>query len=151
MPVASGSSAVANRLKMAIVETIITLRKRGWSNRRIARELGIDRGTVARHLRGADLGSNTAIAPHGSAFVLDNSNAAIAPIGSATVDANPLPPPSRIGRPSNCAPFHALIVAACQKDLSAQRIYQDLVSDHGFTGSYFSVRRYVGRLTQRTE
>jgi len=31
--------------------------------------------------------------------------------------------------------------------LSAQRIYQDLVSDHGFTSSYYSVRRFVKQLT----
>ena len=37
---------MANRLKMAIVSSILTLAKRGWSQRRIARELGISRTTV---------------------------------------------------------------------------------------------------------
>jgi orotate phosphoribosyltransferase-like protein len=40
-----------NLLKVAMIETILSLRQRGWSQRRIARELGIDRETVARHLR----------------------------------------------------------------------------------------------------
>jgi hypothetical protein len=40
---------VANRLKMATIEAIRGLLKRGWSQRRIARELGIDRETVARY------------------------------------------------------------------------------------------------------
>jgi transposase len=31
--------------------------------------------------------------------------------------------------------------------LTAQRIYQDLVTDHGFPGKYHSVRRFVRRLT----
>jgi hypothetical protein len=35
--------------------------------------------------------------------------------------------------------------------LSAQRIYQDLVSEHGFTGGYDSVKRFVRRLEQRVE
>src|ERR1700722_13454530 len=42
---------MANQLKMADVQCILTLRDRGWSRRRIARELGLDRETVGRHLR----------------------------------------------------------------------------------------------------
>src|ERR1700730_7181236 len=42
---------MANQLKMALIETIHTLRRRGWSQRRIARELDIDRETVGRYLR----------------------------------------------------------------------------------------------------
>ena len=42
---------MANQLKMADIQCIITLHGRGWSRRRIARELGMDRETVARHLR----------------------------------------------------------------------------------------------------
>jgi transposase len=39
-----------------------------------------------------------------------------------------------------------LILAWLEQGLSAQRIYQDLVGEHGFAGSYYSVRRFVGRL-----
>ncbi len=38
---------MSNLLKVAMIETIQSLRQRGWSKRRIARELGIDRETVA--------------------------------------------------------------------------------------------------------
>ena len=38
---------MANLLKMAISETICALHRRGWSQRRIAAELGIVRETVA--------------------------------------------------------------------------------------------------------
>lgn len=31
---------MAYRLKMALIEAILSLKARGWSNRRIARELG---------------------------------------------------------------------------------------------------------------
>ena len=41
---------MANRLKMARVQTILTLRSRGWSFRRIARELGVHRETAARYV-----------------------------------------------------------------------------------------------------
>ena len=42
-----------NRLKMAEVQAILTLASRGWSFRRIAEALGIDRETVARYVREA--------------------------------------------------------------------------------------------------
>lgn len=42
---------MANQLKMAMVQAIIGLLEQGWSHRRIARELGIHRETVARYDR----------------------------------------------------------------------------------------------------
>jgi transposase len=42
---------MANQLKMAEVQAILALWAKGWSRRRIARELGMDRETVGRHLR----------------------------------------------------------------------------------------------------
>ncbi len=47
---------MANQLKMAAAHTIYTLLERGWSRRRIARELGIDRGTVRRYAQRAAAG-----------------------------------------------------------------------------------------------
>ena len=41
---------MVNRLKMAKINAILTLRKRGWSQQKIAEQLGIHRETVARHL-----------------------------------------------------------------------------------------------------
>ncbi len=41
---------MANQLKMAMINTIRILQERGWSKRRIARELGIDRETVGRYV-----------------------------------------------------------------------------------------------------
>ena len=39
-----------------------------------------------------------------------------------------------------------MIQSKCDQGLSAQRIYQDLTAEHGFAGSYYSVRRFVRRL-----
>ena len=59
---------MANDLKMDKVFSILTLHECGWSDRRIARELGIDRGAVARHIRLAGVGPKPAMeAPPGSA------------------------------------------------------------------------------------
>ena len=53
---------------------------------------------------------------------------------------------SKPGRPSSCAPHLSLIKEKLGQELTAQRIYQDLVSEVGFSGSYQAVKRFVRRL-----
>ena len=153
---------MANLLKMAISETIRTLHRRGWSQRRIADELGVNRETVARHLRRPEPTPKPANAPSGSAPVDGAPKPAIAPLGSAEVDGAPdpadaptgsgaLPQPRGTGRLSGCEPWRELIAAKADQGLSAQRIYQDLVADHGYAGSYYAVRRFVHNLEQSHE
>ena len=235
---------MANRLKMAMVEAIAALVARGWSQRRIARELGVNRETVGRYVvlarrpgeaasgasakpgvceeppfpgidppkpAKAPLGSadskpakasfGSEEAPLGSA---GSKPATEAPLGSATA-APELAGPSDACVPSNggfialrppadgsilggaaaedratlgsdpsaaaapngtggiptgaaclysvpptsrsqCEPFRPIILAKLQQGLRAQRIYQDLVTDHGFGGKYWSVRRFVAKV-----
>lgn len=58
----------SNVLKVSLQATIYSLHDRGWSRRRIARELGIDRETVGRYLLGTgkNLGVLTEIRLDGS-------------------------------------------------------------------------------------
>jgi|SRR5882724_3017455 len=58
-----------NQLNVSLQHSITTLAALGWSHRRIARELGIHRETVGRHLRLAD--SKPAIPLTGSEAVLE--------------------------------------------------------------------------------
>jgi transposase len=63
---------------------------------------------------------------------------------------NPTVPPPRPGRVSDCQPWRELILAKLALGLSAQRIFQDLRAEHGYPGSYYSVRRFVHRLEEHT-
>jgi len=54
------------------------------------------------------------------------------------------------GPPSRCQPYEAVIKQKLDQSLSAQRIWQDLVGEHGFDGSYSSVKRFVRRLGAST-
>ena len=147
-----------NQLKMDIQETIGRLSRGGWSQRRIARELEIDRETVARYRRLARQVEepNPAISPAGSERV-ERPNPAIVPPGPevATVPSHPPTEPanpaisptgSKPGRVSHCERFETFIKAGLDASLSAQRIYQDLVSEQKFVGSYDSVKRFVRQL-----
>jgi transposase len=133
-----------NRLKVSLQHSIVTLAASGWSQRQIARQLGIHRETVGKYLRPRD--PKPAIPTPGS-DASEGSEPAILPTGSDSKPAIPTPG-SLPGRQSLCQPFEAQIQGALAIGLSAQRIYQDLVQDHGFSGSYQAVKRFVRRLRQ---
>jgi transposase len=149
---------MANHLTMALVDTVRSLHQRGWSQRRIAEELGIHRETVARHL-GLAAEAKPALAPTGSAEAPTDSKPAIAPTGDGALPAESKPaiaptgsePASSRGRPSDCAAWHERITTFFEQGLSAQRIYQDLTSEHGYTGSYYSIRRFIAKLESHRE
>jgi hypothetical protein len=57
---------MANLLNVAIVESILSLHALGWSRRRIARELGLDRETVGKYVSERLCGAKPANLPTGS-------------------------------------------------------------------------------------
>ena len=168
---------MANVLKMAIAQSIQQLHAAGWSQRRIARELEIDRGTVARYLQPRPPDPKPAIVPAGSgapnaagispfparaaettgdndgADSAADSNAAIVPAGSEGENLVPAAGSAaelQRGRPGQCDVYRAVILAKLNERLTAQRIWQDLRAEYGFAGSYDSVKRFVRRLGART-
>jgi transposase len=151
-----------NLLKVNEQQAILALDARGWSQRRIARELGLHRETVGRYLRLA--GAKSAISTAGSGAAADSkpaiptlgadgpsdSNPAISTAGSAAeLEANPAiisTPGFHAGRRSLCESLREPIEVGLHNGLSAQRIFQDLVGEHGFSGSYESVKRFARQL-----
>jgi transposase len=144
---------VANFIKMAIVQSILTLHAQGLSARQIARTLRISRGTVTRHLRRqGQTSSNGAIAPIDPARVGAASNGANAPTGlqPAAASAESSPPATEraaVGPQSKAARWREFILQKHTEGLSARRIHQDLRDEPGTEEvSYDSVRRLLKRL-----
>ena len=138
---------MSNVLKVSLQTTIYSLADRGWSQRRIARELGINRETVGRYLLLAKVAKPT-ISTTGS-----EGDSASKPAISTTGAVGEKEAKQAIstagksgGRKSQCEPFFDTIAAKVEVGLSAQRIYQDLVEQNGFTDSYESVKRFVRKL-----
>jgi transposase len=135
---------MANQLRMALKQAVEALWGRGWSRRKISRELGIHRDTVARHV--ARIIENRP--PPGNATA---GKSAPKPPGNAVFenpeDSKQATPPAKAtpGIFSCCEPFRDWIIEKIDQDLSAQRIFQDLVTEKKFTGSYSSVKRFVRR------
>jgi transposase len=154
-----------NYLKMELINAILALRKRGWSKRRIARELNVDRHTVRRYLR--EEAKSPAIPTAGVCIPAGEPPGENPPLSTA---GNPQPetethPVSTAGpgaaesgasgggavqkssgRPSKCDPHAEAIRLKLEQGLTAQRIYQDLVGEAQFQGSYEAVKRFVQRL-----
>jgi transposase len=117
---------MGNYLKMADKRRILALLELGWRYRRIQRETGVDRETVARY------------------DPKHKPKSAEVPIGPLSKSAE-VPAGSR----SACEPYRHIIEAAVTRGLSAQRIWQDLKEDYHFSHGYDSVKRFVRTLKRR--
>ena len=137
---------MANVLKVNEQNTIQQLAAQGWSRRRIARELNLDRKTVRRYLWAA--AKSPTISTPGSAESAGSKSPISTPGPPTGADLVTAALDAAAGRPSLCDPHRAHIAAKLDAGLSAQRIYQDLVVEVQFSGSYQSVKRLVRRLRQ---
>ncbi len=113
---------------MTDISAIQSLLLKGWSRRKVARRLGIDRETVGKYAR----------ALH------DESLSKPAKVTPGTNDSKPakVTPGSPRSR-SACEPFREAVESRLEAGLSARRIYQDLTTELDFGGSYESVKRFV--------
>jgi len=141
---------VSNVLKVSHQEAIRSLHQKSWSQRRIARELGLHRKTVSRYLEAE--AKCTSISTPGSGE--EEAGAKCASIStSGSESGERLREGENVsacaGRRSRCEPLAEAIRARLEAGLSAQRIYQDLVAESGFSGSYQSVKRFVQRLRKK--
>ena len=128
-------------MKPEIQTTIVTLLAAGVGQREIERITGVDRKTIRRYCRRWAAASVVAREP------------------STDIRAEAAPPPSQIPPPwpptsppptsSICEPHSDFIEAQLRLRRNAMAIYQDLVDQHGFTGAYNAVKRFVGKRRQR--
>ena len=141
---------MGNYLKVDKKQQVISLLGLGWSYRRIERETGVRRETVARYdnsrsSKPAKVFPGSAEAPGAESqdiFESDSPNAAKVFPGFDPKPAKTFPGSDRPRR-SAAAAYHDLIVSKLDQRLSIQRIWQDLVSEYGYAHSYESVKRYV--------
>jgi len=127
---------MANNLSMTKQSQIITLHQAGWSQRKIAKSLKINRRTVRKYIEQA----SKCTIPTARSESEPNSKCTISTTESGSKKI------ASSGRQSHCEPYRNLIVEGVEKGQSADLIWRDLKTDHDFKHSYESVKRFVRKL-----
>src|SRR5215470_13910907 len=127
---------MSNILSEEKKQQVIALGKLGWSLRRIEEATGVRRETASAYLRTA--GVVVCLPGWGR-------RAPAKPAIQVTPDFNAAFSPKPAIR-SACEDYRELIEQGLARDRNGKAIWQDLVSEHGFTGSYQAVKRFVRRL-----
>jgi transposase len=147
---------MSNVLSEEKKQQIIALGKLGWSLRRIERFTGVRRETAGAYLKAAGI----VVQPPGAWRMQAPAKPAIevtpdseAKPATVTPDlATPFsenqgsPADASPSSASTCEPYHELIEQGLSRGRNAKAIWQDLVSDHGFAGSYQTVKRFVRKI-----
>jgi len=150
---------MSNVLSEEKKQQVIALGKLGWTLRRIEQETGVRRETAGGYLKAAGI----SVHPPGwrrranpkpaiGVATAPNSNPAIEAEGVATDFVRPFSEKTPIRLPAStlsesiCEPFRETIEEALSRGRNAMGIWQDLVGDHGFSGRYNTVKRFVGKI-----
>jgi transposase len=121
---------VANYIDPITRDAVLALAQRNWPHRRIAEELQLDRGTVARYVRASRA-------------------------SSPTVRRKSLPPEAAVlkgleattrGRKSILSPLRDEIQARLNAGATTKEVHRELAATQNFLGSYYSVLRFVRKL-----
>jgi len=146
---------MGNILKMAQQQQIQALIALGWSDRNISKTIGVDRGTVSKYRKKNqnppemptdNKGQNQPEVPAGD-IEQNPPNVPTGPEPSTSAPLIKLPSTNSV----QLHPYIETVKDLFDKRLTAQRIYQDLVEQHDYKGSYDSVKRYVRKFRKRTK
>src|SRR5215469_10491021 len=165
---------MSNVLSEQAKQQVIALGRLGWSLRRIQQETGVRRETASVYLKAAGVqvpppgrrkqreakpaisvttGSRAELAsPNPNPENLPNkgkaktAKPAIEVTTGFGVELSGLESENRAPTASACEPFREAIELGLSRGRNAMAIWQDLVADTGFSGSYQTVKRFVRKM-----
>ena len=150
---------MSNVLSEEKQKQVIALGRLGWTLRRIEKATGVRRETAAGYLRSANIpvrpprgwGKRPATKPAKKVTTESPGEQQANPANEVTTEpggeenANPANGVTT-GSASACAPYQELIEQALAVKRNAMSIWQQLVDQLGFSGSYQSVKGFVRQL-----
>jgi len=140
---------MSNALSEDKKQQVIALGKLGWPLRRIEQATGVRRETASAYLKAAGIvvrlprfwGKRIPAKPANEVTPDPGSK----PAKEVTPDFNAAFSPKPAVR-STCEAYREPIEQGLALERNSKAIWQDLVSDHGFAGSYQAVKRFVRKL-----
>ena len=144
---------MSNVLSEEKKQQVIALGRLGWTLRRIEQSTGVRRETAGAYLKAAGI---VVRAPGGwgrrRAPASDDWSEAKPANGVTTDPGGQIPQPQGVP-PSNpppsasaCEPYRETIEVGLSRGRNAMAIWQDMVCQHGFSGGYQTVKRFVRKL-----
>ena len=149
---------MSNVLSEEKKQQVIALGRLGWSLRRIEQATGVRRETAGAYLKAAGIavrppgrwGRREPATPANEATP-DLSEAK--PANEVTTDSGGQTPQDQGLQPSSprpsasaCEPYRETIELGVSRGRNAMAIWQDLVDQHGYSGGYQTVKRFVRKL-----
>ena len=148
---------MANVLSETKRQQVVALGRLGWALRRIEAATGVRRETASAYLKAAGVGvrpsgrwgrtgaktANEVTTDPGGAL---GGGAGAKPANEVTTDLLAPVVAGRVPARSQCAQHHVLVEEALERGRNAVSVYQQLVDEYGYRGSYEGVKRYVRAL-----
>ncbi len=149
---------MSNVLNEEKQQQVIALGRLGWSLRRIEQQTGVRRETASAYLKAAGIavrgpgrwGRRGAqpqpMSPPSNWTAAKPANEVTTDSGEKTPE-NPQPHPSNASTSASaCEPYRETIELGLNRGRNAMAIWQDLVDQHGYSGGYQTVNRFVRKL-----
>src|SRR6058998_2483316 len=150
---------MSNVLSEEKKQQVIALGKLGWPLRRIEQETGVRRETAGAYLKAAGIVVSRPgwrrRSPAKPAIQVATDSGESKPANSAGVatdfirpfsEKTPIQLPAASPSDSVCEAFRETIELGLSRGRNAMAIWQDMVTDHGFSGAYNTVKRFVRKL-----
>ena len=156
---------MANRINMVQKELLFSLFAQNWSNRKINKSIGLHRNTISRYrkewinLRNKDKPIKSLSRTSDYNINATDSNSQSVPpnenkvptegVVHFEVPTDPKVTDKKISSKSKASVYHNEIKRKLGRGQHAVSIYQDLVCERGYSGSYDSIKRYVRKLKNK--
>src|SRR5216684_8571103 len=136
---------MSNVLSEEKKQQVIALGRLGWSLRRIEQATGVRRETAGTYLKAVGI----AVRPPGAwgrRTPAKPANEVTTDFGGQPLGNHGLRSANQDPSASTCEPYREAVELGLSRGRNAMAIWQDLVSDYGFSSGYQTVKRFIRKL-----
>lgn len=149
---------MSNVLNEEKQQQVLVLGRLQWSLRRIEEQTGVRRETVSAYLKAAGIAvrgrgrpgrggvSSPSREAEANSTAAKPANQVTTDPGGAPAEKPQAPPTGPCPSVSTCEPYRESIELWLSRGRNATAIWQDLVDQHGYSGGYQTVKRFVRKL-----